>query len=180
MTDTENIKPDFRILAVGDSITNGVGAFPAQSYPAVLQSLTGIEVINAGVNGETSGQGLARLPKLLEEGSIRLMLPCFGTNDILQGHSLQRLKGNLTAMIELAKTKGIDTILIGVPDPYTMGTNSLPLYDEIAAAEHVGYLPSLLPEVVSEPGYMSDEVHPNAKGYRFMAEEIAKYLNSVV
>ena len=175
---SKGLKTGSRILAVGDSITNGVGAFATQSYPAILQSLIGIEVINAGINGETSAQGLARLPGVLEDGTIRLMLLCYGTNDIVQGRSMKQLKNHLRAMIDLAKSKSIVTVVIGIPDPYAMRTQSLPLYDEIAAVKDVGYLPSLLPEVVNEPAYMSDEVHPNAKGYRFMAEHIARFIQN--
>jgi acyl-CoA thioesterase-1 len=167
------------ILAFGDSITYGFGADEHQSYPAFLQSMTGIRIINAGINGETSEEGLARLPKLLEDDSIRLMLLCFGGNDILQQRSRVRLKRNLKRMIDMAKAKGIDVVLIGVPTFGILGMSSLPLYEELAEEEKVAYMPSLLPDVLSDPGLKNDYVHPNAAGYRYMAEQIDERLRGL-
>ncbi len=164
------------ILAFGDSITFGFGAQPQQSYPAVLQNLTGHRVINAGVNGETSEEGLVRLPALLDDDSVRLMLLCFGGNDILQQKSMPRLKQNIKKMIEMAKSKGVEVLLIGVPKFGVFGLSSLPLYKEVAKEENVAYMPELLPEVLEDSALKSDYVHPNASGYRRMAEQIRKQL----
>ncbi|MHC3994665.1 GDSL-type esterase/lipase family protein [Thiomicrolovo sp. ZZH C-3] len=167
------------ILALGDSITYGYGAQAHESYPAVLQSLTGFMVINAGVNGETSEEGLARLPHLLEDESIRLMLLCLGGNDILQQRSKIRLKANLKRIVQMAKAKRIDVILIGVPTFGVFGMKSLPLYKEIAGEEGIPYMPSLLPDVLGDRALRADYVHPNAEGYRMLAEGIAERLRSL-
>jgi lysophospholipase L1-like esterase len=173
------LHPDESILAFGDSITYGFGADEHQSYPAVLQSMTGLRVINAGINGETSEEGLARLPKLLEDDSIRLMLLCLGGNDILQQRSHERLKHNLKRMIDLAKAKEIDVVLIGVPTFGILGLSSLPLYGELAEKEKVAYMPSLLPDVLGDPALKNDYIHPNAAGYRYMAEQIDERLRGL-
>jgi len=70
--------PQDTILAFGDSITYGYGVHTSQSYPSVLASLLNRKVINAGVNGDTSEDGLSRLPNLLQDTSIKLILLCFG------------------------------------------------------------------------------------------------------
>jgi acyl-CoA thioesterase I len=167
------------ILAFGDSITYGFGAEADQSYPAVLESLTGYRVINAGVNGETSEEGAARLPVLLEDDSIRLMLLCYGGNDILQQRSAERLKHNLIRMIDMAKSKGIDVILIGVPSFGVFGLSSLPLYKEVAEEEAIEYMPSVLPDILEERSLKADYIHPNAAGYRTMAERISKRIRAL-
>ena len=170
------LRPGDSILAFGDSITYGFAARPEESYPAVLASLTGRRVINAGVNGETSEEGLARLPGLLEDDSIRLILLCFGGNDILQRRSKNRLQRNLERMISMAKAKGIDVVMIGVPEFGVFGLASLPLYEDVAGTEKIAYMPSLLPDVLGDRALKADYVHPNAAGYRLMAERIAERL----
>jgi len=89
------------ILAFGDSLTYGYGVSHDKSYPAILSSLTGHKVINAGNNGDTSSEGLRRLPKLLEDSSIKLMILCFGGNDIIKRQSVKTLKSNLIKMIRI-------------------------------------------------------------------------------
>ena len=173
------LQPGEKILAFGDSITYGYGAKPAESYPAVLQTLTGIPVINAGVNGETTEEGAVRFPRLLEDDGIRLMLLCLGGNDILQQRSHTRLKANLKRIVQMAKTKGIDVVLIGVPTFGVFGMTSLPLYKEVADEEGIPYMPSLLPDVLGDRALRADYVHPNAAGYRVIAERVAERLRSL-
>ncbi|WP_345969151.1 arylesterase [Sulfurimonas sp. HSL1-6] len=167
------------ILAFGDSITHGYGASAHESYPVVLQTLTGFPVINAGVNGETTSEGLARFPGVLEDDTIRLMLLCLGGNDILQQRSKRRLKANLKRIVQMAKAKKIDVVLIGVPTFGVFGMTSLPLYKEIAEEEGIPYMPSLLPDVLGDRALRADYVHPNAAGYRVIAERVAERLRSL-
>lgn len=173
------MQPHESILAFGDSITYGFGANRQESYPAVLQRLSGIRVINAGINGETSEEGKVRLPSLLRDDSIRLMLLCSGGNDILQQRPLARLEANVRAMITEAKKQNVDVILIGVPTFGAFGLSSLPLYERVAEEEGIAYMPSLLPDVLEERALKNDYVHPNAAGYRVMAERVAERLRSL-
>lgn len=165
-------QPGDTVLAFGDSITYGFGAAPDESYPSVLASLTDRRVINAGINGETSEEGLARLPALLEDESIDLMILCFGTNDIFQRRSMPRLKRNLERMISMGREKGIEVILLATPTLGAWELSPLPLYEEAAEASGAECLPELLSDVIGDPGMRIDEVHPNAAGYRKIAEAI--------
>ncbi len=164
------------ILSFGDSLTYGFGASAQESYPARLQRLSGIRVINAGINGETSAEGLKRLPSLLDGPSIKLMILCFGGNDILQKKPMSQLKENLRSMIRMAKDKQIDVLLISVPDFSLFGLSDLNLYKEVAKEENVPLVRGLLREILSDPKLKSDQIHPNAKGYEQMARKIFKAL----
>ena len=166
------------ILAFGDSITYGFGADEGKNYPYQLAQATGYKIINAGVNGDTSQEGLKRLPSLLKDDSIKLLLLCFGGNDILQKQPLSSLKSNIKKMIQLAKTKNISVVLISVPNVSLFGLDPLDLYDEIADEEDVELIEGLLAHVLSKSSLKSDYIHPNNKGYSYMANQIDEYLKS--
>ena len=100
------------VLAFGDSLTFGTGAAPAESYPAQLETLIRRKVVNAGVPGEVSADGLQRLPDVLEEVNPKLMILCHGGNDLLQKLNEASAAANVRAMIQLAKNKGIGVVLI--------------------------------------------------------------------
>ncbi len=166
------------ILAFGDSITYGFGANSQQSYPHILSQLTNRNIINAGINGDTSTEGLQRLSPLLQDDSVKLILLCFGGNDIIQKQPLSELKSNLKKMIQLAKSKDINVILISVPNLSFFGLDSLDLYDEIADEEDIELIEGLLSHVLSRSSLKSDYIHPNPKGYRYIADEIYEHLKS--
>ncbi len=161
-----------KILAFGDSLTYGFGASAAESYPAVLAEKTGRVVLNAGVNGETSAEGLKRLPALLRDRDIALMILCFGGNDILQKLPRTALKTHLRQMITLAQEKGIAVLLVSVPDIGLFGLSPLSLYEEVAEETGIPLLTGMLAEILAAPALKSDQIHPNAAGYQKMAESI--------
>lgn len=175
-TKMNKLLPHDMILAFGDSLTYGYGVSPHESYPALLSSLSGHKVINAGINGETSDEGLQRLPKLLEDRSIKLMILCFGGNDILGRQSMDALKSNLKTMIRMAKTKEIDVLLVAVPNISLFGLAPLELYEEVAKEEKVPLLDGVLANILSQPSLKNDQIHPNALGYKQMAEKVYENL----
>ena len=168
--------PPHTILAFGDSLTYGHGANYEESYPALLSSLTGHKVINAGINGETSDEGLQRLPKLLEDKSIKLMILCFGGNDILRQQSMDALKNNLKKMIRMAREKEIEVLLISVPNINLLGLSPLELYEKVAEEEDIPLVSGVLANILSQPMLKNDQIHPNALGYEQMAEKIYESL----
>ena len=111
------LSDDARILAFGDSLTYGTGAKKGQDYPSILASLTQREVINSGIPGETSNQGLERLPGLLDQHKPDLLIIIHGGNDILRKHSRSELKSNLLSMFAEAESRSIPVISLGVPEP---------------------------------------------------------------
>lgn len=166
---------DAVLLAFGDSLTFGTGASEEESYPAQLAALIGRTVVRAGVPGEISATGLARLPAALEEHQPRLLLLCHGGNDFLQRRSKSAAAENVRAMIRLAKDKSVEVLLIGTPEPGI--TVSPPeFYEEIAASFGIPYEGDVLRKVLKDGSLKADQVHPNARGYRVIAEKIAELL----
>lgn len=160
------------VLAFGDSLTFGVGAEPHESYPVLLSRILGCRVINAGVSGELSDEGLQRLPGLLDQHRPKLLILCHGGNDLLAKNDEVSIKANLSAMIKLAKDQDMDVILIGVPKPGLI-LRSPGFYQELADQYRIPYDAKTIPKIVSSPSLKSDYVHPNAAGYQRMAESIA-------
>lgn len=166
---------DARILAFGDSLTYGTGAERDQSYPAVLQELTGREVINAGVPGETTAQGLQRLPGVLEKTNPDLVILCLGGNDFLRRQDASATRDNLAAMIELVQARGVPVVLLAVPQPKLL-LRDAPVYAELANQYKVAVAPDLFTDVLGDKSLKADSIHPNARGYERIAESLAQFL----
>ena len=169
------LAPDATILAFGDSLTAGTGASEAESYPAVLGQLTGRRVVNAGIPGEVSADGAARLPELLGRERPALLLLCHGGNDLLQHQSQPALADNLRAMIRQAQAKGVAVVLLAVPAP-DLSLSPPPLYAEVAKEFSIPIEKKALAKIIGKSSLKSDHIHPNAAGYRQLAEAVAALL----
>lgn len=168
---------DAVVLAFGDSLTYGTGAQENESYPAQLEQLIGRRVVVAGVPGEVTAQARVRLPGLLEEHSPKLLLLCIGGNDFLRRLGSRQAEDNVRAMVELARSRGIDVLLIGTPEP---GFSVTPpaFYAAIADEFGLAYEAEVIGRVLRDTGLKSDPIHPNARGYRLIAERIAEMLKA--
>jgi acyl-CoA thioesterase-1 len=122
---------DATILAFGDSLTYGTGAKRTESYPAILAELTGHRVINAGIPGEVSSNGLTRLPGALAEHQPQILILCHAGNDFLRRKNIQEAESNVRAMIALAREQGVEVVLIGVPQ-LGLFLDTAPFYEQIA------------------------------------------------
>ena len=169
------LSTDAVILAFGDSLTEGYGAKQHESYPAILQQLSGRKVINAGITGEESAPGLKRLPGVLAQHKPELLILCHGGNDMLRKRSMSQMEANIRSMIKLAGDKNIPVVLLGVPKP-GLFLSSYEVYEKIADNTDVIFIEDLIPEVLGDNSLKSDAVHPNKDGYRVMAEAIYKVL----
>lgn len=169
------LQPDAIVLAFGDSLTYGTGASPSQSYPAVLQKLVSRTIVNAGIPGETTAEGLARLPRFLERYHPALVLLCLGANDMLLGLDEGAAAENLKEMIHMAEKQGAQVVLIGVPKPNLLASTP-EFYRKIADEFSIPYLEHAMSDVLKNNSLKSDFIHPNAKGYQKLAEEIAGFL----
>lgn len=166
---------DAKILAFGDSLTAGKGVANQYSYPTVLSQLTGLEVINSGVSGEMTAQGLQRLPSVLAENGVDLMILLEGGNDILRNKDMDQTKNNLSKMIMLAKSQNIQVILLGVPKK-SLFSDSADIYHELAQQHDVVFDDSIIASLLRSPSLKSDSVHFNQQGYAKLAEHVYEVL----
>lgn len=166
---------DAVILAFGDSLTFGTGAASDQSYPAVLENMLGRRVINAGVPGEVTANGLKRLPEVLDQEKPDLLILCHGGNDLLQKRPEAEMESNIKAMIQLARDRGISVVLVAVPVP-RLSLAPPSIYANLAKEFSLPVEEDVLPEILKKREFKADQVHPNAAGYRQMAEALATLL----
>lgn len=166
------LAPDAVVLAFGDSLTFGTGASPGESYPARLESLIGRKVISAGVPGEATAEGLARLPSALEDAKPQLVILCHGGNDFLRKLDDAETANNIRAMVRLARSRGAQVVLVGVPKPGLLPSPA-DFYPEIAKELGLPYEDSALRKILTDNSLKFDLVHPNATGYARLAEAVA-------
>lgn len=159
------------VLAFGDSLTHGTGAAAGQSYPEVLSELMGRPVINGGVPGEVSAEGLKRLPTVMDQYNPTLVILCHGGNDFLRRMDKSITIRNLKAMVELIRARGADVVLVGVPK-LGFGLGTPDFYPEIAEEYTIPLQRDILVDLLGDNSMKSDAIHPNAIGYRLMAEAI--------
>ena len=167
------------ILALGDSLTAGYAADAEAAYPAVLASLTGWQIINGGVSGNTSAQALARLPALMRR-QPQLVLVSIGGNDFLRKVPEADTRSNIRQIVQQIKAAGVPAVLVAVPY-FTTGAlfgrlSEHPMYEELAAELNVPLLKGAWAEVLGDKKLKSDQIHANAQGYRVFAEKMWAFL----
>lgn len=165
------------VLALGDSLTFGTGATPETSYPAVLAALSGWQVVNAGVPGDTSAQALARLPELLQEHRPALVLVSIGGNDLLRRLPEADTRAAVQRICELARGAGAQVLLLAVPRPsvasaFVGSLSDHPMYAEISAALKVPLHAQGWAGVLADEALRADPLHANARGYAQMARAV--------
>jgi lysophospholipase L1-like esterase len=163
------------LLAFGDSLTFGTGAGEADSYPAVLGQLIDRKVVRSGVPGEVSEEGLARLPEVLDEVQPGLLILCHGGNDFLRKMDDAKAAENVRAMVKMARDRGIAVVILATPKP-GFGIAMPKFYSEIGQEFGIPVEVAVLESVLTDKSLKSDLVHPNAQGYRKIAEALAKVL----
>jgi len=173
----ERLPGDAVILAFGDSLTFGTGAAEDESYPAQLETLIQRRVVRAGVPGEVTAQALARLPAALDEHAPRLLLLCIGGNDFLRRLGNQQAERNVREMVKLATSRGVAVMLIGTPEP-GFSVSPPAFYSAIAKDFALPYEEGIIGQVLKDSSLKADPIHPNARGYRVIAERLAEQLKS--
>ncbi|MDB6058444.1 MAG: Lipolytic protein family, partial [Verrucomicrobiales bacterium] len=133
---------------------------------------------NSGRNGETSQDGLNRIDYIAQR-QPRIVLLCFGGNDALRQVAREETFRNIGAMIERLQQQGTFVVLIGIRSA-TLRDKNATWFKDLARAKHVLLVPNILDEVLAHPNLMSDEVHPNDKGYAIIAERIGTALDPLM
>lgn len=167
------------VLALGDSLTYGYGADPAESYPAQLQKLTGWDIINGGISGDTSAQALSRLPALLAR-KPKLVVVGIGGNDFMRKVPEEQTRANIAKIIETVQKENIPAVLVGVPH-ITLGAlfghlSDHPLYEDLSKEYGIPLFGGAWAEILGDNNLKSDQIHANSKGYRKFAEDLNQFL----
>ncbi|MFM8346513.1 MAG: arylesterase [Bacteroidota bacterium] len=175
------------ILFLGDSLTAGLGVTVEEAFPAVAGAMLGqkgkkVSVINAGISGDTSAGGLARIDWVLRQPVDILFLE-LGANDGLRGLPVTETRKNLQAIIDKtrAKNKGVKIILAGMMVPPNMGKDYAAafsqVFSDLAAKNKCIRIPFLLEGVGGNAKLnQADGIHPRAEGHRIIAKNVVRYL----
>ena len=168
------------IICFGDSITRGKGAAVGESYPAYLAKMTNYPVINAGINGDISTEGLKRLPADVLGRHPLLVIVEFGGNDYLNKVPLAQTINNIEEMIKLIQAGGAMVAIVDISNILFMGEYRQEL-ERLSKKYQAIFIPRILEDIVTNEELKSDAIHPNAKGYKIIAFRVYRgiipYLN---
>lgn len=173
-----------QLVGFGDSLMAGYQLPPEDAFPARLEKALkakghDIVITNAGVSGDTTSGGLARIDWSVPDGTKGVILE-LGANDALRGIPPEESRKNLVSMIEKLKSRNIAVLLVGMIAPPNMGDDYAarfnPIYPELAAKYGVELYPFFLDGVVENPGLkLEDGMHPNGEGIGVMVERFLPY-----
>ena len=179
------------IVVLGDSLAAGLGVDPSEAFPALIQKKIDAAgwkdtVVNAGVSGDTSADGLARINWLLKQ-RIDVLILELGGNDGLRGFPVEATKTNLQAVIDRVKQKYPQAriIIAGMQMPPNMGEEYTAafrkIYPELAATNHAALIPFLLDGVGGKPELnQPDHIHPTVEGHKIVADNVWKVLQPIL
>jgi len=172
-----------RIVAFGDSLTAGFRLTKEQAYPARLEEILGkkgidVEVLNAGVSGDTSSQALRRIEWTFKKGPFDWVILCIGANDGLRGQPLEQLEKNLRAIILQFKKQNTQVLLMGMKLPVNLSGEYRDkfekLFEQVAKTENVYWGKFILEGVAGIADLqLDDQIHPNEKGQAIVAQNVA-------
>ena len=180
-----------RIVAFGDSLAAGYGLLPDEGFTAQLQDWANegldspVTIENAGVSGDTTAGGLARLDWTLGGNPPDAMIVELGANDALRGIDPAETRTNLHAILTRLEEEGIAVLLAGMLAPRNMGADYIAefeaIYPDLAEEFDVVYLPFFLEGVAGNPALNQDDgLHPNAEGVARMVKHIAPSVRKLV
>ena len=162
------------IIAMGDSLTSGVGAGKGESYVDLVSAALNVPIFNAAIPGATIADAAARADLVVAtKPSVVILL--IGGNDYLRRNDLTTSFQNLEALVRKLQAAGAVVILVGLEGIVPFSSIGKK-YKTIAQSTGSVYVPNVLKDVFGKPALMADAIHPNAAGYKIMAERIQKAL----
>lgn len=172
------------VLAFGDSVTFGTGARPGEDWPTLLAAASGWRIVNAGIPGDTAEAGRGRIAGLLQEHRPALVIVEIGGNDFLRRRSQKAVKEDIRAILAAIRGAGVAALLIAAPEPSLLAAvagrpSDAPIYAELAREEKVPVIEDVFSDILAKPEWRADPVHPNAAGYREMAERLAQAMRKL-
>ena len=167
------------IICFGDSITFGYGANEGEDYPTGLSKLLSREVINAGVDGDTTFDALARIEADVLDKDPRMVIVEFGGNDFLQKVPESDTLKNLEQIIDRIQQKGAIVVLVDISSGFFMQSYR-DKYRKLAEEKKTVFIPQILKNIITNPGMKSDFFHPNANGYQIIARRIHQSISEYI
>ena len=158
------------IIAFGDSLVAGVGASPGHGFVFLLSQRVGQPIVNLGVSGDTTADGLARLSEL-DAYNPKVVIVLFGGNDYLRRVAQVQTFENLTEIVESIQTKGAIVLLLGVRGGL-LNDHFDTEFKKLRNTHDTAYVSDVLDGLLGKQKYMSDEIHPNDAGYAYIAERV--------
>ncbi len=179
-----------KIVALGDSLTEGYGVREEESYPALLQKRLNEDgydctVINAGISGELSIGAAGRLGGILQTLKPDIVILETGVNDAFYGIDLQQTEAVIDGMLQRLAAAGVTVLLAGMKMVWDYGADSADtfnaIYPRLAAKYNVVLMPFFLEGVALQPQLnLDDELHPNRQGYQVITETIYPYVRTAI
>jgi lysophospholipase L1-like esterase len=175
-TDKISITSTSTIVAFGDSLVYGSGATHGNDFVSQLGKMINHDIINKGMPGDTTAEGLARLDDIIQ-AKPDIVFVLFGGNDALRNIPKEETFSNLDTMVTTLQQAGAEVVLIGIQgglfsisDPYAAS------FENLAEKRGVLLVPNVMEGIFGNKELMSDLIHPNDAGYRMIAQKVHSYL----
>lgn len=164
------------IIAFGDSLTYGYGARRNESYPAYLSEMIGRDIVNLGVNGDTSAMGLARVREISKYKPYMVLVE-FSANDFFRKVSKNETERNLREIVAQIQKTGAIVVLVDTGGALPMEAYTK-IQKQIAQEYNTLFVPGIMNGIFNKESLKSDEIHPNAAGYKIVAEKVKKVIEN--
>ncbi len=166
------------IVAFGDSLVEGVGASEGNDFVSLLSKKTGKEIINKGKSGDTTKSALLRLEELLDL-KPKIVILLLGGNDYLRRVPKKETFDNLEKIIESLQKNNVTVLLLGIRGGI-LKDNYKNDFKNLAEKYQLAYVPDVLLGILGKKKYMSDQIHPNDKGYELIAKKVFVVMNDII
>jgi len=163
------------IICFGDSITFGYGAGQGEDYPTALAKLVTIPVLNKGIDGDTTSEALKRLQSDVLDRKPLVVIIEFSGNDFLKKIPREITINNIREMIRRIQSRGAMVAIVDISAGLFL-QDYRGLLSKLAKEEDAIFIPSILGGIITNPSMKSDFLHPNARGYKLIAERIHRAL----
>ena len=169
--------PGRTIVCLGDSITAGVGSGAGEAYPELLAARLSTEVINAGVSGDTTAGGLARVEDVLAKNPW-LVIVELGGNDVLRQVPPEETERSLRGILDRLLSARVVPVLVEMDAPF--GGRYREIYERLGDEYHVPVVEDAIGEILRDRSLKSDEIHPNARGQQVLAAAVAEEIEPLI
>jgi lysophospholipase L1-like esterase len=170
--------PGKDIVAFGDSLTAGYGAGEKENYPYYLSRLLGRDIVNLGVSGNTAADGAARKYEIARYNPYMVLIE-FGGNDAILGRPLSQTKTALAEITDYAQKLGAVAVVVDTGGNFKMNPYTK-IMKQLSKEKRAIFVPAIMKGIFYKPDLKSDAIHPNAKGYKLIAEKVHKKIKPYI